>query len=432
MTYKLLTVEGSGAYGTVAKAREARDQRRLVALKILRERHLDDPRVLSRTRDEAKMLSRIDHPGIVKVYELVEHGDRPVMVMEWLEALSVGEVLDVFKEGLPVAIACEIASRACMALDHAYTVVVGHRPLGLVHRDLKPSNMLLTIDGELKLVDFGLAHVELDDKESQTVSIVLGTRAYMAPERFDGADDHPSSDVFSVGLMLYEMLTGRLLKPSLNPKHHEVRVSDALETLNVPDLPSQAHKKLSEAIRSMCAYEPEDRPSHRESAHALHTVLALGDQSADLHAFARAHVHPRVMRRQRTQAHEHRDYPSIQFVETSAPAPLPDRDVSIDPAQIQTNDDRIRKLLTASRWSRHLPELRKLVQSAAWSAAPFIEVLDAIEASNVRDTSKIAMCINLLRRRPTSEAVERIHRLQRHPDALIANTARQFIEAIPG
>ena len=92
MSYKLLAIEGSGAYGTVAKARDIRHGRQLVALKILREDHIDNPRVLSRTRDEALLLSRLEHPAIVGVHRLDETLGRPIMVMEWLEALPLSDL----------------------------------------------------------------------------------------------------------------------------------------------------------------------------------------------------------------------------------------------------------------------------------------------------------------------------------------------------
>ena len=94
MAYKLLAVEGSGAYGTVVKARDLGRGRKIVALKVLRQDHLDNPRVLCRTRDEARMLTALDHPNIVKVYDLDERYGRPVMVMEWLEAYSLGDLID--------------------------------------------------------------------------------------------------------------------------------------------------------------------------------------------------------------------------------------------------------------------------------------------------------------------------------------------------
>ena len=430
MSYKLLAIEGSGAYGTVAKARDLRHDRRLVALKILREDHLDNPRVLCRTRDEARILSTISHPHIVKVYALDETWGRPVMVMEWLEAICLGDLLDSRQGGLPVDVACELTIQACSALHHAYSFVQGSppRPLRIVHRDLKPNNMLLTIHGDLKLVDFGLAHGDFDGKESQTVSMVLGTRAYMAPERLDGADDAPSADVYAMGLILYELLHGRAMSLSLNPKHHADRLQARLEGLALPDLAPDAAARLLRLLARMCAYEPEDRPTHADVQRELQAILALGALSPDVHAFARAVVKPMVASRQRAPAEEHPDYEDVRFVEQPIPTLALAAAQTVHPEVAALNDDRIRKLLVGERWATHLPRLRALLRDPAWTPAPFLEVLATADDPGGADPRKLAMCLNLLRLRPTPAAIDRARALASHPDPLVAQTARQLLE----
>lgn len=434
MSYKLLAIEGSGAYGTVAKARDLRHDRRLVALKILREDHVDNPRVLCRTRDEARLLTSLDHRNIVKVHGLDETWGRPIMVMEWLEAICLGDLIDSREGGLPVDVSCELVIQACAALHHAFHTLQGNppRPLRVVHRDLKPNNMLLTIHGDLKVVDFGLAHGDFDGKESQTVSMVLGTRAYMAPERLDGADDAPSADVYAIGLILYELIDGRAMALSLNHKHHAERLQARVDSLLLPTMGAAAASRLRATIGAMCAYEPEDRPTHAEVQRELQAVLALGELSPDVHAFARAVVKPMVAGRQRAPAEEHPEYDDVRFVEQPVPTLELAALSTIDPDIAELNDARIRKLLFGDRWTSHLPRLRALLRDPAWTPAPFLEVLDgANEADPGRhDPRKLAMCLNLLRMRPIPEAVDRARTLQAHPDALVAQTARQFIESV--
>jgi serine/threonine protein kinase len=434
MAYKLLNVEGTGAYGTVVKARDLRNDRRIVALKVLREDHLDNPRVLCRTRDEARLLSLLDHRHIVKVYGLDESWGRPVMVMEWLEAYSLGDLIDTLGRGLPVEVACQLAMTAHQALEYAWSTPQGDppRPLGLVHRDLKPNNMLLTIHGELKLVDFGLAHGDFDGKESHTVSMVLGTRAYMAPERLDGAEDAPSADVYAVGLILYEMLHGRAMSLSLNPRHHAERLAQKLDRLRLTHIPEAAALRLRRLIAHLLAYEPEDRPSHAEAAEELQKVMAVGALSPDVHAFARQVVKPLVAAKRTKIPQEHEDWEDIAFLEEPVPVlDLRAPTVDVDPEVAEANDAQIRKILGAVSWSNHLARLRLLLEDrAAWTPAPFLEVLDRGIEGDERDSRRLAMCINLLRQRPAPEVVRRVRALAHADDDMVARTARQYLEHV--
>ncbi|TVQ89551.1 MAG: serine/threonine protein kinase [Deltaproteobacteria bacterium] len=434
MSYKLLAIEGSGAYGTVAKARDLRHGRRLVALKILREDHIDNPRVLSRTRDEAIMLTRLQHPAIVGVHSLDESLGRPIMVMEWLEAMPLSDLIDSHEAGLPIDVSCEMVAQASQALDYAYHTTQGHppRPLKLVHRDLKPSNMLLTIDGQIKIVDFGLAHGDFDEKQADTVSMVLGTRAYMAPERLDGAEDDPSADVYAMGLVLSELLIGRPVKLSLNPRKQEQMLTQILDALPLDPLNLRARRRLRALVQAMCAYEPEDRPSHLDVCNELQTTMALGGLAPNVHAYARQIVKPMVSTRQRQPPEEHPCFDDVRFVEIPQPRLRIGAPHTMDPMLTEVNDERIRALLRSERWTSKLPRLRALLRDPAWTPAPFLEVIDlALEGGSSHfDPRKVAMCLNLLRVRPLDEVIERARDLQEHPDSLIANTARQFLDSV--
>lgn len=438
MAYKLLAVEGSGAYGTVVKARDLRRNRMIVALKVLREDHLDNPRVLCRTRDEARMLAALDHPNIVKVYDLDERYGRPVMVMEWLEAYSLGDLIDHLGHGFPVDVACELIATASDALDHAWVRETGDppRPMRLVHRDLKPNNMLLSIHGQLKLVDFGLAHGDFDGKESHTVSMVLGTRAYMAPERLDGAADAPSADVYALGLILFELLRGRPMSLSLNPRHHATRLEEKLLQLDLSALNRPAEARLRKLLRALLEYEPEDRPTHLDTARELQLIMAMASMSPDVHAFARTYVKPLVRARRAVPAEQHPDYADIAFLETP-PAPIDLRaKTNADPDTAAANDDLIRKLLIGDRWMTHLPRVKRILADGEYTPAPFLEILDrALQAQwsgKAPDPRKVALCLNLMRTRPTHDAVQRAAALSTYDDDLVRRTAEQFLEAVRG
>lgn len=436
MSYKLLSVEGSGAYGTVVKGRDLRRGRKIVALKVLREDHLDNPRVLCRTRDEARMLIALDHPNIVKVYDLDERWGRPVIVMEWLEAYSLGDLMDSMKRPFPLGVACELIAWSAEALEHAWTRTQGDppRPMNLVHRDLKPNNMLLTLGGELKLVDFGLAHGDFDGKESDTVSMVLGTRAYMSPERLDGAPDEPAADVYALGLILMELMLGRSVSMSLNPRRHAVRLEDALNAIAELELAPPAMTRLLTLLRGMLEYEPEDRPSHLEVAKTLKLVLAMGSLSPDIHAFAREYVKPLVVARRQVPPEDHEDYAEIKFLEgTPLMVDQQTIDDTVNPEVLFDNDKSLRELLASRRWISNLVSIKKILGTGEHTAAPFLEVMDAalapvVPGSEQADPRLIAMCLNVLRGRPSDEVLKRAERLCRYPDDLVRRTAEQYLD----
>jgi len=295
--FEIIEILGEGSFGTVCVARVTGDPlRRKVALKILKGTYARNTKILNRTRDEARLLSRISHPNIVRVERLMDIGGRPVVVMEHVQGPSIDQLLMRFKEGLPGAVAIELIRQTCLALHVAYNETAGDdgRPLRVIHRDIKPSNVLLSIHGEVKVVDFGIAKGEFDGREAQTESVVMGSRPYMAPERLDGVSDSPAVDVYSAGMSLYELLTGRTMSLSINPVTHEQAMNRQLRYIKVEGMSDQALEDLRDLLRRMCAYDRDYRPTALESARQLEACL-YGIESRyrlPLEEFARATVLP--------------------------------------------------------------------------------------------------------------------------------------------
>jgi WD40 repeat protein/tRNA A-37 threonylcarbamoyl transferase component Bud32 len=197
--YEVLGPLGKGGMGVVYKARQAR-LNRLVALKRLRS---GGPRDLARARTEAEALARLQHPNIVQVFEVAEHRGSAYLVLEYAEGGPLGARLHTRPQppGETAALLAALARAAHYAHQR-----------GVVHRDLKPANVLLTADGTPKLTDFGIAK-QLDGDSGETrEGDVLGTPSYMAPEQAGGkaGEAGPAADVYSLGVILYEMLTGRV------------------------------------------------------------------------------------------------------------------------------------------------------------------------------------------------------------------------------
>ena len=295
--FEILEILGEGSFGTVCVARVSNDPlRRKVALKILKGAYTSNDKILNRTRDEARLLSRINHPNIVRVERLMEVGGRPVVVMELVQGISLDALLARFQNGVPPAVALEIVRQTCLALHVAWSDALGDdgRPLRVIHRDIKPSNILLSIHGEVKVVDFGIAKGEFEGREARTESVVMGSRPYMAPERLDGVADSPAVDVYSAGMSLFELLTGRTMSLSINPVTHDQAMNRQLVYVQVPGMPQPAVDDLRDLIKRMCAYSRDYRPTAIECARDLEQLVYAMEPRyrIGLEEFARTTVLP--------------------------------------------------------------------------------------------------------------------------------------------
>ena len=295
--FEILEILGEGSFGTVCVARVSADPlRRKVALKILKGAYATNEKILNRTRDEARLLSAISHPNIVRVERLMEIAGRPVVVMEHVQGVSLDQLLLRFKEGLPGAIALEVIRQTCLALHVAYAEALGEdgRPLRVIHRDIKPSNVMLSIHGEVKVLDFGIARGEFEGREARTESVVMGSRPYMAPERLDGVNDSQAVDVYSSGMSLFELLTGRPMSLSINPVSHDQAMNRQLQYVHIQGMANPAVEDLRDLIRRMCAYTRDYRPSAHDCARDLEQLQFAMDRRYHiaLDEFARTTVLP--------------------------------------------------------------------------------------------------------------------------------------------
>ena len=206
-SYEFLDVLGEGGHSEVFKAYHPRLDR-LVAVKLLRSHRLHET-AIARFEREARAMSRIHHYNVVTVYDFgVTERHRPYMVLEYLEGETLGDKID--REGpLPLDVAATILVQACNGLQEAHN----H---GIIHRDLKPENIVLQNKSDradwVKVVDFGVAYLAGGDQERLTTpGQVAGTPWFFAPERFTGLPGDERSDIYSLGLVLFEMLTARSL-----------------------------------------------------------------------------------------------------------------------------------------------------------------------------------------------------------------------------
>jgi serine/threonine protein kinase len=199
--YEIAGELGRGGFGVVMAGRH-RQLGRAVAIKELPAALANDPGVRARFVTEARVLASLDHPHIVPVYDYVEQDGLCLLVME---SLSGGTVWQSFTaHGYTQETACAVVMVTCAGLHYAH----GH---GVLHRDVKPENLLFTGSGQLKVTDFGIAKViGGGDALATSAGDILGTPAYMAPEQAEGKELGPPADVYAAGVMLYELLSGRL------------------------------------------------------------------------------------------------------------------------------------------------------------------------------------------------------------------------------
>jgi serine/threonine-protein kinase len=257
--YEILGVLGRGAMGVVYKARQ-RGLNRIVALKMISAGAHHGPADLARFRSEAIAVADLQHPNIVQIYEVGEDRGHPFFSLEYLAGDSLAKKIAGTPQ--PPREAARLVRALADGMDCA------HRR-GIIHRDLKPANVLLTEDGEPKVSDFGLVK-RLEDDASQTQSgSILGTPSYMAPEQAEGKikEIGPRSDLYALGGILYELMTGR-------PPFRAASVLDTLQQVRTqePIPPSEFQPKLPRDLETICLKCLQKEPGKRYA-----TAAALGE-----------------------------------------------------------------------------------------------------------------------------------------------------------
>jgi eukaryotic-like serine/threonine-protein kinase len=331
--YQLGERLGSGGMSSVYKATD-RVLERTVAVKILAEHLSDDEKFVARFRREALAVAKLIHPNIVQVYDTGVDHDRHYIVMEYVEGRSGAQLLQA-RGRLGPAIAVEIGTQACAGLEYA------HRQ-GIIHRDVKPGNLMIiggparhgnarpaahdppTGEMSVKLTDFGIARAAEQTRLTQVGSVV-GTAAYLAPEQARGEEATPASDVYALGVVIYQLLTGRLPwegstlselairrenERPLPPSSYDPAVPETLSTAVLRSLESDAAlrystaRQLSVALRAgLVGQEPpapeSDAPTRALAGGATEATRRLARSEPVTAATRRASPAPRPAPRPR-------------------------------------------------------------------------------------------------------------------------------------
>ncbi|HEX6263249.1 MAG TPA: Stk1 family PASTA domain-containing Ser/Thr kinase [Actinomycetota bacterium] len=259
--YQILARVAAGGMGEVFRAHDPVLNRE-VALKMLHPTLAGDTDFIDRFRREARAAAKLSHPNIVAVHDWGQAGETYFMVMEYIRGPNLRTVL---ADGVPLqpAQAAEVLSQVLAALGHAHE----H---GIVHRDVKPENILITRQGVVKVADFGLARALAESRVTHAPGTVTGTVQYLAPEQIQGEPADPRTDLYAAGVVLYELLVGRV------PFTGETSVAIAYRHLQDPmPVPSSANPMVPTSLDEVVAHATEkDRERRVESAERMRKELA--------------------------------------------------------------------------------------------------------------------------------------------------------------
>ncbi|MFF9280107.1 protein kinase domain-containing protein [Streptomyces griseosporeus] len=248
--YRLGARIGSGGMADVYEGVDTR-LRRSVAVKVFRPG--PDPQTEDRLTAEAVLLARLQHPGLVTVYDAGRHDDRTYLVMQLIEGPTLRSILA--SGALPERRVVEVGAALARVLAYVHQS-------GVVHRDIKPSNILLDTAGAPHLADFGIARLA-DATRHTAPDVLIGTAAYLAPEQVRGRQIGPAADVYALGLVLLECLKGEL-------EYQGTPLEATVARLHrPPDVPAWLAPELAALLRAMTAQDPEARPDAEHCAQAL-------------------------------------------------------------------------------------------------------------------------------------------------------------------
>src|SRR5437867_7973406 len=251
--HRILSKIGQGGMGTVYEAQDTQLGRR-VAIKILNPSLVSNSKELARFRAEAKVQANLNHPNIVTLHEFEPYKDSYYMVMEFVVGRNLAEIVKAVG-ALPAHIVVTITKQVLDGLS------VAHRSL-VVHRDLKPSNIMLTPDGVAKVMDFGIAKVQ-GSKSLTATGALVGTVSYMSPEQVRGEAVDARSDIYSFGIILFELLTGRVPfkeESDFSVMMHHVRTPAPPPTQFLPEVPGA----LEDIVLRCLQKDPAARFQHIE------------------------------------------------------------------------------------------------------------------------------------------------------------------------
>ncbi|MDT4895893.1 MAG: eukaryotic-like serine/threonine-protein kinase [Acidobacteriota bacterium] len=262
--YRIEERIGRGGMGIVYRGHHLKLPREVAIKSISASSHRDLRRLRPRFEKEAFIQSQLDHPGIVKIYDYIVAEQTYYIVMEFVEGRSLAQLIEHERGALPVERALDLFEQMLAAIAYAQDFVYqdqdGSSHKGLIHRDLKPANLLITPDDRVKITDFGI--VKLVGSEKTNTGGNYGSPEYVSPEQAEGTPVDPRSDIYSLGIILYEMLTGE------PPFHDHGGKLSQLEIVRAhiqqsPPLPSRLNAQVTPQLEAVILRAVEKKPENR-------------------------------------------------------------------------------------------------------------------------------------------------------------------------
>ncbi|MCY4071938.1 MAG: protein kinase [Chloroflexi bacterium] len=252
--YELVAQQGSGGMSVIYKSLD-RMLGRMVAIKILRPSLTQDPAFLDKFQQEARSVAMMSHPNIVTVHDVGSDGHTHYIVMEMIEGHDLKKVIRA-RGALPLERALDYGIQICAGLGFA------HRSQ-LVHADVKPQNILINRDGVIKVTDFGIAQAYTDTMPQTRSEVVWGSPHYFAPEQARGEKPSPASDVYSIGVVMFEMFTGRL--PYIGASQRELALAHIQSEIpQAAEINPHLPEEISNIIAKVMSKRPNDRYKHAD------------------------------------------------------------------------------------------------------------------------------------------------------------------------
>ena len=282
--FRLLNRVARGGMATVYEAEQLGPAgfTKQIALKIIHDHYARQPEWLQLFIDEAKLSADLVHGNIVQIYQLGQFDNEYFIAMEFIKGVTLRALIDRHRQmGEPMTppLAAYIASRVCRALDFAHNFVDGTgRRLDIVHRDVSPGNVLLTWDGHVKLGDFGIAKARTMIDPAAQRPFMMGKKHYMSPEQILGEPVDARSDVFAMGIVLFELL-------ALQPLFTEDETDDAIDEVVLAPVPDVArhipgiHESIDTLLRSALAKAPDRRPAAADFGRILDQYCLLSSET---------------------------------------------------------------------------------------------------------------------------------------------------------
>ena len=418
--YRVCDYLGGGAFATAVVVELPDGDRR--ALKVLRPGREGEVDAVSRFRDESHILELMRHPNIVEGYGLRRFGDSHLaMELEFVDGVPLDRIFENGLRKMSPLQATELVAQVADALWCGYATIGPSGPLRIVHRDIRPGNLMLDRTGTIKVLDFGLARGDFEEREAVSLYDVGGSPGFIAPERKDGDSSGPEVDVYSLGVLLVLLITGQQMLLPHSPERHQEVAGE-----HVRQLPLDGAEHVRELVARMLSHDPTARPGMQEvltvlQEHPPEGGLRLADMADDWVAGVKA-------TRRRVKWREHHRFREISFVERMTP-----QAESTEPVDVARR--KLTLMLGDAGWvknSARVAELRRASDPPI--DGPLLDRLDRVDppwwrvfarATTVLEAETL---LHILGDRPSLAAVERAQRLLKHGDERVRKAAQLVVD----